>query len=259
MNLSLRHTFDNMPISKDKDHKSKTVLILGANSDVAKEAIKLYIKAGHKVIAASRSTGELNTFAEQQGFAKDVIVQYFDATAFDTHQRFYDDLPYKSNIVLYAAGFLKDNEAAMLDWDSSYQMMKVHYCGAVSILNIIVTDPGNTQLEKIIGLSSLSGVRGRKSNFIYGSTKSAFTQYLAGLRQYLFSRSIHVHVIVAGYIRSKMTAGLNLPESLMLEPSFIAKAVVHTPKRFVIVPGFKWKIIYSILKIMPEKLVARLP
>ena len=248
-----------MPSSKEKDHRNKTVLILGANSDVAKEAIKLYIKAGYKVIAASRSTGELNTFVEQHGFTKDVIVQYFDATAFDTHQLFYDNLPYKPNTVLYAAGFLKSNEAAILDWDSSYQMMKVHYCGAVSILNIIIADPGNVQLEKIIGLSSLSGVRGRKSNFIYGSTKSAFTQYLAGLRQYSFSRSLSVHVIVAGYIRSKMTAGLNLPESLMLEPSFIAKTIVHTPKRFVIVPGFKWKIIYYLLKAMPEKLVARLP
>lgn len=238
---------------------NKTVLILGANSDVAKETIKLYVKAGYKVIAASRSTGALNTFVQQQGFSTDVVVQYFDAVAFDTHQQFYDNLPHKPNIVLYAAGFLKNNEEAIHDWEGCFRMMKVHYCGAVSILNIIVADTNNTQLEKIIGLSSLSGVRGRKSNFIYGSTKSAFTQYMAGLRQYLFSRNIGVHVIVAGYIRSKMTAGLHLTESLMLEPSFIAKAIVPIPKRFIIVPGFKWKIIYFILKILPEKLVARLP
>jgi short-subunit dehydrogenase len=238
---------------------NKTVLILGANSDVAKETIKLYVNAGYKVIAASRSTDALNTFVQQQGFSADVVVQYFDAVAFDTHQQFYDNLPDKPNIVLYAAGFLKNNEEAIHDWEGCFRMMKVHYCGAVSILNIIVADEGNTQLEKIIGLSSLSGVRGRKSNFIYGSTKSAFTQYMAGLRQYLFSRNISVHVIVAGYIRSKMTVGLNLTESLMLEPSFVAKAIVPIPKRFIIVPGFKWKLIYFILKILPEKLVARLP
>jgi len=238
---------------------TKTVLILGANSDVAKEAIKLYCHAGNKVIAASRNTGELHAFARQQGLNGQVIIQYFDATAFDTHRTFLDNLPLKPNIVVYAAGFLAQNEAAMLDWESSYQMMKVHYCGAVSILNMIVTDTQNTQLEKIIGLSSLSGVRGRKSNFIYGSTKAAFTQYLAGLRQYLFNRNISVHVIVAGYIRSKMTAGLNLPESLMLEPGFIANAVVHTPKRFLIVPGIKWKLIYNVLRLMPERWVAKLP
>ena len=248
-----------MSASKQNNSANKTVLVLGANSDVAKEAIKLYINDEYNVIAASRSTDELDAFVKQNNFANDVTVKYFDATAFDTHQQFYNDLLVKPSIVLYAAGFLKNNEAAMLDWEGSFQMMKVHYAGAVSILNIIVTGKSNTSLEKIVGLSSLSGVRGRKSNFIYGSTKSAFTQYLAGLRQYLHAKNISVHVIVAGYIRSKMTAGLNLPESLMLEPSFIAKAVVNTPKRFMIVPGFKWKMIYTILKIMPEKLVARLP
>lgn len=248
----------NMP-SSTKDKTVKTVLVLGANSDVAKEAIKLYVRDGYAVIAASRSISELNDFVQQNGFAGSVSVQYFDAVDYNSHRKFYDGLNNKPTIVLYAAGFLKDNETAMHDWEGAHRMMQVHYCGAVSILNIIVTDKENKQLEKIIGLSSLSGVRGRKSNFIYGSTKAAFTQYFAGLRQYLFDRKISVHVIVAGYIRSKMTAGLNLPESLMLEPSFIAKSVVDTPKRFIIVPGIKWKIIYQVLRIMPEKLVAKLP
>jgi len=247
-----------MSRTKDK-YVGKKVLILGANSDVAKEAIKLLVKKGCNIIAASRSTDELHAFITQNNFSDHVTVQYFDATAFHTHQAFYNQLPYKPNVVVYAAGFLKNNEAALHDFESSFRMMQVHYGGAVSILNIIVTDESNTSLQKIIGLSSLSGVRGRKSNFIYGSSKSAFTQYLAGLRQYLFSRKINVHVIVAGYIRSKMTAGLNLPQSLMLEPAFIARFIVDTPKRFIIVPGLKWKAIYTILKIMPEQLAARLP
>ena len=161
--------------------------------------------------------------------------------------------------MVYAAGFQIVNEAALLDWPGTYRMMNTHYCGAVSILNIIAMDPYNPSLERIIGLSSLSGVRGRKSNFIYGSTKAAFTQYLAGLRQYLFSRHVRVNVIVAGYIRTKMTKGLDLPESLVLEPSLIARSILKAGKGFTIVPGFKWKIIYRILKLLPEQLVAKLP
>jgi decaprenylphospho-beta-D-erythro-pentofuranosid-2-ulose 2-reductase len=242
------------------NQSGKTVLILGANSDVAKQAIKLYVEKGYYVIAASRSTDELKSFLDQEKITKEkVLVEYFDAIAFDEHKKFYDGLPQKPHVVLYAAGFLKNNEEAILDWEGTYQMMKVHYCGAVSILNIIVADTVNKNLERIIGLSSLSGVRGRKSNFIYGSTKAAFTQYLAGLRQYLFTRDITVNVIIAGYIRSKMVEGLNLPDSLMLEPSFIAKTIVQPHKRFVIVPGLKWKLIYIILKILPEQLVAKLP
>lgn len=239
---------------------NKVVLILGANSDVARESIKLYVEKGYTVIAASRSMDQLQAFVQQHIAAKEkVITRYFDAMAFDDHPGFYAGLPAKPHIVVYAAGYLHDNEKAMLDWNGAYRMMKVHYCGAVSILNIIATDPNNDHLERIVGLSSLSGVRGRKSNFIYGSTKSAFTQYLAGLRQYLFHRKITVNVIVAGYIRSKMTAGLELPESLMLEPAFIARAVVDPGNRFTIVPGLKWKVIYNILRLLPERLVARLP
>ena len=238
----------------------KTVLILGANSDVAKSAIKLYVEKKYKVVAASRNTADLKAFAlKELGSSADIEIVYFDAADFASHQAFYNNLSEKPHIVLYAAGYLVDNEIALQNWEGSFQMMKVHYCGAVSILNIIAMDTNNRRLERIVGLSSLSGVRGRKSNFIYGSTKSAFTQYLAGLRQYLSSRKVIVNVIVAGYIRSKMTADLNLPESLMLEPSFVAKSVVDDISRFTIVPGFKWKIIYNILRLMPEPLVAKLP
>jgi len=240
--------------------QSKTVLLLGANSDVAKAAIKQYTAKGYRVIAASRSTAALQAFVQQEVPEKELVtILYFDAADFASHTGFYQQLPEKPHIVVYAAGYLKQNEEALLDFEGSFRMMQVHYAGAVSILNIIAMDKENERLERIIGLSSLSGVRGRKSNFIYGSTKAAFTQYLAGLRQYLFSRRIVVNVIVAGYIRSKMTAGLNLPEPLMLEPAYIAAAVVNAGSGFTIVPGFKWKLIYTALKWMPEKLVAKLP
>ncbi|HYG40895.1 MAG TPA: hypothetical protein VD908_19860, partial [Cytophagales bacterium] len=125
----------------------KTVLILGANSDVAKEAIKLYVDKGYQVIAASRSTEQIEAFAEKNIPKKEnVDIKYFDAVAFDTHKEFYKNLSVKPHIVLYAAGFLKNNEEALLDWKGAYQMMNVHYSGAVSILNLIATDPENNNL-----------------------------------------------------------------------------------------------------------------
>jgi short-subunit dehydrogenase len=238
----------------------KTILILGANSDVAKEAMQLYVQQGHQVIAASRTLKEIDAFIVARNLPADrIITRYFDATAFGDHAAFYAGLPAKPHIVLYAAGFQVTNDQALVDWAGTYRMMNTHYAGAVSILNLVAMDAGNPHLERIIGLSSLSGVRGRKSNFVYGSTKAAFTTYLAGLRQYLAPRKVVVTAVVAGYIRSKMTAGLDLPESLLLEPAYIARAVVNAGQRFTLVPGWKWKIIYRILKALPESLVAKLP
>jgi decaprenylphospho-beta-D-erythro-pentofuranosid-2-ulose 2-reductase len=245
----------------------KTVLILGANSDVAKEAMVLYVQRGYRVVAASRSVEEIGDFAARKGLrvsegkelSPGVMIRHFDATDFASHAAFYASLPEKPHIVLYAAGFQVTNEVALVDWAGAYRMMNVLYAGAVSILNIIAMDGANDHLERIIGLSSLSGVRGRKSNFIYGSTKAALTTYLAGLRQYLSPRGVVVNAVIAGYIRSKMTAGLDLPESLLMEPEFVAGKIVGAGNGFTVVPGFKWKIIYQILRILPESLVARLP
>ena len=239
-------------------NQNKIVLILGANSDVAKQCILQYVEKGFAVIAASRSIDSLKEFVTKNNLSK-VSVLYFDASDFDSHQKFYNELPTKPHLVVYTAGFLVDNEKALNDFQGAQQMMTVNYMGAVSVLNIIAVDKSNRNLERIIGLSSLSGVRGRKSNFVYGSTKAAFTTYLAGLRQELAQRNIKVNVLISGYINTKINAGLDLNKNLLMEPDYVAKHIVNAGDSFTIVPNFKWKLIYLILKILPESLVAKLP
>ena len=241
-------------------NSEKSVLILGANSDVAKECAKLYLQKDFRVMMASRNLESMEKFIKENHLNADQMdLLYFDAVDFASHQKFYSELPFKPNVVLYSAGFLVQNEDAFQDFDKTLQMMHTNYSGAVSILNIIAMDKTNKNLERIVGLSSLSGVRGRKSNFVYGSTKSAFTTYLAGLRQELSLRKIKVNVFVLGYIRSKINEGLQLNESLMMEPDYVAKKIVNVGNSFVHVPNFKWKAIYLILKNLPESLVAKLP
>src|SRR5689334_19905516 len=134
--------------------KNKTVLVLGANSDVAKEAIRLYVDKGYSIIAASRSTDAIESFVKSKvSDPAKVDVRYFDAVDFESHASFYEGLPNKPNVVLYAAGFQVTNDEALVSWKGTFQMMKVHYCGAVSILNIIAMDQTNTGLERIVGLS----------------------------------------------------------------------------------------------------------
>lgn len=235
-------------------------MILGANSDVAKECAKLYLQKNFRVMMASRNLKSMEEFIkEDQLNSEKIDLLYFDAVDFASHQKFYTELPFKPNVVLYSAGFLVQNKNAFQDFEKTLTMMHTNYSGAVSILNIIAFDKSNKNLERIIGLSSLSGVRGRKSNFVYGSTKSAFTTYLAGLRQELSSRNIKVNVFVLGYIRSKINEGLQLNQSLMMEPDYVAGKIVNVGNSFVNVPNFKWKLIYQFLKNMPESLVAKLP
>ncbi len=241
-----------------KMENRKYVLILGANSDVAKACAKLYCKKGYGLLLASRNTEELKSFAIENDLSSTQILK-FDATDFSSHQQFYDELPEKPHLVLYSAGFLVQNQEAFNNFDAVFTMINTNYTGAVSILNIISKDNSNHNLERIIGLSSLSAVRGRKSNFIYGSTKAAFHHYFQGLRQELSDGNVKVNIFTLGYIRTKINKGLPLNQSLMMEPEYVAKQIVNIGNTFNNVPNFKWKIIHTILKILPENLVAKMP
>lgn len=236
------------------------MLILGANSDVAKACVIRYMRQGFFVVMASRDVDSMQSFiCQQQLDASRIMCLAFDATEFDTHADFYQSLPRKPNIVLYAAGFLVQNEEAFGNFEKFQQMAETNYLGAVSILNRVAFDKDNPQLERIIGLSSLSGVRGRKSNFIYGSTKAAFYHYLEGLRQQLSDRKVVVNAFTLGYINTKINAGLELNKSLLMEPEYVANQIVKAGKRFNYIPDIRWKLIYLILKILPERLVKKLP
>ena len=77
---------------------SKTVLILGANSDVAKQCILQYLAKGFSVISASRNLKSLGDFVEENHLDQSKIeIKYFDATDFSSHQKFYDELLIKPN------------------------------------------------------------------------------------------------------------------------------------------------------------------
>ena len=101
------------------------------------------------MIAASRNLKSLRDFVEENNLDQSKIeIKYFDATDFSSHQKFYDELLIKPNIVVYSAGFLVENQKALQDFSDTFEMMKTNYIGAVSILNIIATDIDNKNLER---------------------------------------------------------------------------------------------------------------
>ncbi|WP_277110686.1 hypothetical protein [Chryseobacterium taklimakanense] len=53
---------------------AKTVLILGANSDVAKECVKKYLPKGFSVIMASRNLEAMKEFVQQNNLDETYIL-----------------------------------------------------------------------------------------------------------------------------------------------------------------------------------------
>ena len=72
----------------------------------------------------------------------------------------------------------------------------VNFTGIISLLNIFANYFEEKEDGFILGVSSVAGDRGRKSNYIYGSAKAAMTAYLSGLRNRLSSKNVHVMTVM---------------------------------------------------------------
>ena len=238
------------------------VLILGAKSDIAKAVAREYARNGYDLFLAARNVEELEDFSKdiKVRFRRDAQLFEFDALAFDTHRSFYENLPEKPVGVVTAVGYLGDQKKAEEDFEEAKKIIDTNFTGLVSILNIIASDFEKRKSGFIVGISSVAGDRGRKSNYIYGSAKAAFTAYLSGLRNRLYAANVQVLTVKPGFVDTKMTRGMDLPEKLTAKPEEVARDIFKAQQkgRDVLYTKKIWKYIMFIIRSIPEKIFKRL-
>jgi decaprenylphospho-beta-D-erythro-pentofuranosid-2-ulose 2-reductase len=112
----------------------------------------------------------------------------------------------------------------------------------------------------IVALSSVAGERVRRSNFVYGSTKAGFDGFYLGLGEALRGTGVRVLVVRPGFVKSKMTADLEVGP-LAATPEEVADATVDavTAKRELIWVPVPMRFVMSGLRHVPRPLFRRLP
>jgi len=232
------------------------LLIIGANSDIAKELARVYAKNGYNLYLANRDISKLDTFKKdiEIKYQKDVKLLELDILDFDSHKEFYESLEKKPLGVVSAVGYLGDQKVAERDFVESKKIIDTNFTGVVSLLNIVANDFEKRGSGFIIGISSVAGDRGRKSNYIYGSSKAAFSSYLSGLRNRLSQNNINVLTVKPGFVDTKMTRGMDLPPRLTAKPYDVAQDIFKAQEKGkdIIYTKSLWKIIMLIIKLIPE-------
>ena len=232
------------------------ILIIGAKSDIAKEVARVYAKNGYNLYLASRQSEDLKDLANDIKIRSnvEVVLKEFDITKFETHSDFYNSLEPKPFGVIVAAGYMAEQKECENDFTKTLNTINVNFTGAVSILNIVANNMEKNKNGFIIGVSSVAGDRGRKANYIYGSSKAAFSAYLSGLRNRLFESKVQVLTVKPGFVATKMTAGLDLPVKLTAQPEEVAKDifVAQQKGKDVLYTKSIWRVIMMIIKMIPE-------
>ena len=218
------------------------VLIIGAKSDIAKATAREYAKHGYDLYLAGRNINELQEFANDITIRTGQTVKLveLDILNYESHSTIYYQLEQKPLGVISAVGYLGDQEKAQSDFREAKKIIDTNYTGVVSLLDIIADDFQQRKSGFIVGISSVAGDRGRKSNYIYGSSKAALTAYLSGLRNRLHDAQVKVVTVKPGFVATKMTAGMDLPKMLTAQPEAVAKDIFKAQQKGKSVVYSKW-------------------
>lgn len=244
-----------------KTRAPKSILILGAGSDIGQAIAHRYAKAGASLILAAHSGADL----ERQ--ATDLTIRYgtkVDTVVFDIMHpdpgAFLDGLPYLCDTAVCVVGLLGEQQSAQSNPAEASSIMEVNYVGPARFIGEIADRMAFRRSGTIIGISSVAGDRGRVSNYLYGSAKAGFTAFLSGLRARGTRHGFHVITVKPGPVRTKMTAGMQLPPLLTAEPQEVAEAVFAADlgKHNVVYVRRVWFPVMLLIRALPEILFKRL-
>jgi decaprenylphospho-beta-D-erythro-pentofuranosid-2-ulose 2-reductase len=242
----------------------QSMLLLGGTSDIGLALVHHYARLRPpRIMLAARPTQRRDAAAAELTDAGCPVTPIdFDASDNSSRKHVVDRAGADGDIDLavVAFGLLGDAERAWTDSDHARELAEVNYLAPVQIGAELANSLKTQGHGIIVALSSVAGERVRRSNFVYGSTKSGMDGFYLGLGEALRPYGARVLVVRPGFVRSKMTA--DQPTGpLSVTPQQVATAAaagIRDRKDIIWVPK-TLRPLMSVLRHVPRPLFRRLP
>ena len=241
----------------------KTLLLIGATSDIGHAVACAYAQAGWRILLAARDpqAAERNAadIATRTGKAPGVFP--LDITKPETFVAFIESLPGLPDTLVCVAGLLGDQKRAEGDPLHAALIMRTNFEGPALLFDRFAELFAARDSGTLVGVSSVAGDRGRASNYFYGSAKAGFSAYLSGLRNRLAATKVRVVTVKPGFARTRMTKDMKLPNLLTAEPQEVGTAVYRAAEaspRDVIYVRPIWRLVMLVIRALPEPVFKRL-
>lgn len=209
----------------------QSVLVLGGGSDIGR-ALCLRLVAGRcrTVILAGRPEDDMESVAaDLRRAGTQVEMRHWDATDVADHAKVINEVFDEFgdiDLVYVPAGILGSQPAFEADPVFAAKAVEINFGGLVSAC-LVVSDRLRRQGHGVIVLmSSVAGVRARKDNFVYGSTKAGLDTFAQGLGDSLMGTSVRVMIVRPGFVHTKMTEGMEAA-SFSTTPTKVAEVILN--------------------------------
>ena len=242
----------------------KKILIIGATSVIAEAIAKLYAQRGDSLYLVARNEQRLEAIAQDLKIrgAHSVHSRVLDVNAFNQHKQLLDEADTAMtgmDVALIAHGVLPDQKACEQSPQLTLDVLNTNAMSTISLLTLLANRFEERQQGTIAVISSVAGDRGRQSNYVYGTSKSAISTFLQGLRNRLHNSNVHILTIKPGFVDTPMTASFK-KNAIWAQPETVANGIVAAIDKkqdIVYVPSF-WRIIMFFIKLVPERIFKRL-
>ncbi len=242
----------------------RKILVLGATSGIAEATCRIWATQGATLFLIGRNQGRLEAVAADlrtrgAGEVKTAVADLDDTDKHPALLTHAIDSLAGLDIAYLAHGILGAQFDAEQNFDSAAQILHTNLMAPVSLLTWLANYCVERRAGSIAVLSSVAGDRGRKSNYVYGSSKAGLSAFLGGLRNRVDREGVHVLVIKPGPIRTAMTAAMPNSEKFA-DVDAVAEIIVKAIDRRsdVLYVPFQWQPIMFIVRHIPERIFKKL-
>jgi decaprenylphospho-beta-D-erythro-pentofuranosid-2-ulose 2-reductase len=240
------------------------VLVLGATSGIAEATCRIWAAQGASLFLVARNAEKLAAVAQD--------LRTRGASYVDTAVADLDDTEHHPPLLAHAInsltgmdvaylahGVLGDQPQAEQDFNTAAHILHTNLIAPISLLTWLANYCVQRRAGTLAVISSVAGDRGRKSNYLYGTSKAGLSAFLGGLRNRVDREGVTVITIKPGPTKTAMTAGMKGSEKFA-DVNKVAQTIVKAiaAKQDNLYVPFQWQPIMFIIRNIPDSIFKKL-
>ncbi len=243
----------------------RRILITGATSAIAQQAARHFAADRAAFLLVGRDPDKLAAVADdlRARGAKEVDTVVVDLLDLARCSRLIDEAVERLgglDALLVAQGTLPDQAACEVDPELTLRELSLNAMGPITLLLRAAAHFETQRSGCLAVITSVAGVRGRRTNYVYGAAKAAVSTVLEGLRGRMGEAGVSVVDIRPGFVETPMTA--HLPKKpLVATAASVGERVYRamaSGDAVVYTPWF-WRWIALAIQLIPRSIFAKLP
>jgi short-subunit dehydrogenase len=243
----------------------RRAIVVGASSGIGAALVHELARRDYVVAALARRQERLQEIcreAERIPGRGQTLAYKHDVTDYDqVPERFREIVADMGglDVMIYVAGIQPRVAPHEYDFDKDAAIVGVNLLGAMAWLNQAAARFEQTGKGHIVGISSISGDRGRAAFPAYHTSKGGLNIYLESLRNRLSRQGLTVTTVKPGFVQTALLA--NAEKTMwVITPQVAARQIceaIEDRRQVVYVPG-RWRWIGLIIRHIPSFIFRRL-